>query len=61
MNLETPNETRGAAREHKQNTFTLDQAAMRQWLTTKVTVTMRRWMIVAAGFVTFMLLLIALD
>ena len=61
MNLETPNATRDTEHGHRQNTLTLDQAALKRWLTTEVNVTVPRWAIVAAGFVTFMLLLIALD
>ena len=61
MNLETPDGTRDTGHEHKQNTLPLDQAALKKWLTTEVNLAVPRWTIVAAGFVTFMLLLIALD
>lgn len=60
-NLESSNEPRDTRREHKPNTLTLDQTALKRWLTTEVDLTLPRWAIVAAGLVTFLLLLIALD
>lgn len=60
MNPEASNATHDTEHAHKHNTLKLDQAALKRWLTTEVKLTVPRWAIVAAGLVTFMLL-IALD
>lgn len=61
MNLETSNQSADSGHQRKQERLTLDQAAMKRWLTTEVDLRLPRWAIVSAGFVTFLLLLLALD
>jgi hypothetical protein len=61
MNIETSNGGGDHGYERKQGAVKLDQAALKRWLTTEVELTVPRWAIVAAGFVTFLLFAIALD
>jgi hypothetical protein len=61
MNLETPNGSGYTGYEHRQDTLTLEQAALKRWLTTEVDLRVPRWAIVAASCMPGMLLLIALD
>jgi hypothetical protein len=61
MNTELSNGPAEAGREQRQKPQRLDQASIREWLTTEVVVALPRWGLVSAGILIVGLLLIALD
>jgi hypothetical protein len=60
-NTGASNATGDTGHERKPTTLTLDQAAMKSWLSGEVVLTLPRWALVAAGVLTFVLLMLALD
>lgn len=61
MKLETPNGSGDIGHELKQDMSTLEQAALKRWLTIEVDLRVPRWAIVAASCMPGMLLLLALE
>lgn len=61
MSTELSNRSADTGQEQAAKPPRLDQASLRDWLTTEVVVALPRWGLLAAGLLVLGLLLIALD